>query len=49
MTKHEKVELHEKYDENGETDSEKCPKCGRFLAQHDDRKSCGKCGYTKYQ
>ncbi len=26
-----------------------CPKCGEgvFLAQHKDRLSCGKCGYTE--
>lgn len=28
-----------------------CPKCGPgiFLAQHKDRVSCGKCGYTETQ
>lgn len=27
-----------------------CPKCGEgvFLAQHKDRESCGKCGYTEF-
>lgn len=26
-----------------------CPKCGpgRFLAEHEDRNSCGNCGYTE--
>ena len=26
-----------------------CPKCGpgTFLANHDDRRSCGKCGYSE--
>ncbi len=25
-----------------------CPKCeGVFLAQHEDRLSCGRCGYTE--
>ena len=26
-----------------------CPKCGPgvFLAEHQDRRSCGKCGYTE--
>lgn len=26
-----------------------CPKCGpgTFLAEHDDRRSCGHCGYTE--
>lgn len=28
-----------------------CPKCGAgvFLAEHKDRLSCGKCGYTKWK
>jgi len=28
-----------------------CPKCGPavFLADHKDRFSCGKCGYTEYK
>jgi small subunit ribosomal protein S27Ae len=27
-----------------------CPKCGSgvFLAKHEDRYSCGKCGYTEF-
>jgi len=27
-----------------------CPKCGAgvFLAQHSDRVSCGRCGYTEF-
>ncbi|MCL4343580.1 MAG: 30S ribosomal protein S27ae [Thaumarchaeota archaeon] len=27
-----------------------CPKCGNgtFLAQHKNRLTCGKCGYTEY-
>ncbi len=31
-------------------ESEFCPRCGPgvFLAQHGNRKSCGKCGYTKW-
>jgi len=26
-----------------------CPKCGpgTFLAEHEDRRSCGRCGYTE--
>lgn len=29
---------------------EHCPKCGPgvFLAEHQDRTSCGKCGYTEF-
>ncbi|MCK4718340.1 MAG: 30S ribosomal protein S27ae [Thermoplasmata archaeon] len=28
-----------------------CPKCGAgvFLAEHKDRVSCGKCGYTEFK
>ena len=28
-----------------------CPKCGEgvFLADHKDRLSCGKCGYTEFK
>jgi len=30
---------------------ESCPKCGDgfFLAEHKDRKSCGKCSYTVFK
>lgn len=28
-----------------------CPRCGVgvFMAEHEDRFSCGKCGYTEYK
>ncbi len=28
-----------------------CPKCGEgtFLAEHADRKTCGRCGYTEFK
>ena len=28
-----------------------CPKCGPgvFMAEHTDRTSCGKCGYTEFK
>ncbi|MEL9999574.1 MAG: 30S ribosomal protein S27ae [Thermoplasmata archaeon] len=28
-----------------------CPKCGAgvFLAEHEDRYTCGKCGYTEFK
>jgi small subunit ribosomal protein S27Ae len=28
-----------------------CPKCGPgvFMAEHADRKACGKCGYTEFK
>ena len=38
------------YDDEGEVDREQCPRCGdTFLAQHDDRQHCGKCGYTEWE
>ena len=27
-----------------------CPKCeGAYLAEHEDRLACGKCGYTEFK
>ncbi|MEM0147816.1 MAG: 30S ribosomal protein S27ae [Candidatus Micrarchaeaceae archaeon] len=26
-----------------------CPKCGSRMAEHADRYSCGKCGYTEFK
>jgi small subunit ribosomal protein S27Ae len=28
-----------------------CPRCGRgvFMAEHEDRWACGKCGYTEFK
>jgi small subunit ribosomal protein S27Ae len=36
-----RVELKNKY----------CPKCGEgvFMAEHSNRRSCGKCGYTEFK
>lgn len=33
------------------TKSKSCPKCGAgvFLAEHDNRESCGRCGYTVFK
>ncbi|MSS75176.1 30S ribosomal protein S27ae [Candidatus Pacearchaeota archaeon] len=35
---------------SGKSTHKHCPKCGQgvFLAQHKDRQSCGKCGYTEF-
>ena len=49
MAKHAQVKRWEKYDDSGQFDGEKCPRCSSFLADHGDRKSCGKCGYTKHE
>lgn len=27
----------------------KCPNCGRYMAEHKDRYSCGYCGYTIFK
>jgi len=42
------------YDTSGDTIKTKksvCPRCGNgvFLANHSDRQSCGKCGYTEFK
>jgi small subunit ribosomal protein S27Ae len=26
-----------------------CPKCNSKMADHEDRYSCGKCGYTEFK
>jgi small subunit ribosomal protein S27Ae len=26
-----------------------CPRCGRFMAEHENRYSCGGCGYTEFK
>jgi len=41
-------EYYEVDDGEVETTKESCPRCGDvFLADHGDRKHCGKCGYTE--
>jgi small subunit ribosomal protein S27Ae len=38
------------YDDDGTTEGEFCPRCGdAFLAAHDDRAHCGRCGYTEWE
>lgn len=36
--------------EAGKAKNASCPKCGKgvFMAQHKDRVTCGKCGYTEF-
>jgi len=29
--------------------SKLCPKCGSRMAEHEDRYTCGKCGYTEWK
>jgi len=47
-----KISKSKQYEISGETVKRKarfCPKCGAgvFMAEHKDRASCGKCGYTE--
>ncbi len=49
MGKHADVSVYEKYDEDGTTDQPTCPRCGRFHADHDDRKTCGNCGFSEIE
>ncbi|MDY6769453.1 MAG: 30S ribosomal protein S27ae [Candidatus Nanohaloarchaea archaeon] len=49
MAKHEAVAVYEKYDGDGQTEQPTCPRCGAFLAQHDDRKTCGSCGFSEIE
>ena len=38
------------YGDDGSFQREWCPECGdSVLAEHGDRKHCGKCGYTKWE
>lgn len=36
---------------NGKAIKKTCPKCGPgvFMAEHKDRFTCGKCGYTEFK
>jgi len=42
--------LYEIKDEKLVRKKKSCPKCeGAFLAEHEDRFSCGRCGYTEFK
>lgn len=47
----DKSELYEVEDGELEKKRRNCPKCGEgvFLAVHENRLSCGKCGYTEFK
>ena len=47
MPKHAKVKAYEKYGPDGKLKVEKCPRCGGILANHKNRTTCGKCGYSE--
>lgn len=51
-TKHKKIQVWKKYNVEGSEVKRKgdfCPRCGggTFLAQHENRTTCGKCGYSE--
>lgn len=46
--------INKYYEVSGDTVKAKkqvCPRCGQgvFLAEHAERMSCGKCGYTEFK
>ena len=47
-SKHKNVKIWKKYKE-GKTLGKFCPRCGPgvFLAEHKNRVTCGKCGYSE--
>jgi len=51
MTKKGLWEHYKLKDGRLEKDLNSCPRCGSgfFLANHVDRLTCGKCGYTKFK
>jgi small subunit ribosomal protein S27Ae len=43
-------EYYDVDDDEVTTTKEECPRCGdTFLADHGDRKHCGRCGYTELE
>ncbi|HUL62608.1 MAG TPA: 30S ribosomal protein S27ae [Methanocella sp.] len=46
-----KSRMYELKDGKAVKKSQTCPRCGDgvFLANHKNRMSCGKCGYTEYK
>lgn len=44
-----RVGLYETKGETLQRTHKSCPKCGpgTFLAEHSDRRSCGRCGYSE--
>ncbi len=47
-SKHKTVQIWKKY-KDGKPLGKFCPRCGNgtFLAQHSNRVTCGKCGYSE--
>ncbi|HDI73520.1 MAG TPA: 30S ribosomal protein S27ae [Candidatus Korarchaeota archaeon] len=50
--KHKPVQVWKYYSIEGDKLVRKkrfCPRCGSFMAEHKDRYTCGKCGYTEFK
>lgn len=52
--KDSKSQIYSFYDISGDNVTRKkrdCPRCGRgvFMAEHKDRNTCGKCGFTEFK
>ena len=50
MTKHKKIKAHTQYELKDNAITRKnlvCPRCKSFLANHNNRKFCGNCGYSE--
>ena len=47
-SKHRNIQIWKKY-KDGKVQGKWCPRCGAgvILAQHKDRVTCGKCGYSE--
>ena len=47
----ERYKLFSVQDKKVDNKNKYCPKCGEgiFLAEHENRRSCGKCGYTEFK
>jgi small subunit ribosomal protein S27Ae len=49
-----KLQIYTFYDISGDKAIRKkrdCPRCGKgvFMAEHKDRNTCGKCGFTEFK
>jgi ubiquitin-small subunit ribosomal protein S27Ae len=49
-SKHRSIQIWKKY-KDGKVQGKWCPRCGAgtLLAQHKNRSTCGKCGYSEIQ
>ena len=54
LTSKGKVSVYKFYSVEGNRiirDKRECPRCGKgvFMAEHTDRNTCGKCGFTEFE